>query len=205
MDNRGLKIGITGGIGSGKSTVCRVFSTLGIPVFAADQEARKIMESDPEVMDKVRRIAGRDVYSEGNLDRPGLAALIFNDSLMLEKINGIVHPVVRRSFELWLNQQDSEYVILEAAILFESGSFSNMDRIITVTAPREERIDRVVKRNGLTREQIIERMNNQTDDDYKISRSDFVIDNSDNKLIVPEILKIHSEILRQVNLRKKNG
>jgi dephospho-CoA kinase len=205
MDRSGLKIGVTGGIGSGKTTVCKVFTAIGIPVFSADNEAKKLMESDPQVMEQVNSIAGYDIYQGGTLNRAELAELIFNSRDLLERINGVVHPAVRRQFEIWYSDQEAGYVILEAAILFETGSYKTVDRIITVIAPFEERIERVVRRNSLTREQIMERIRNQSDDEYKISRSDFVIDNSDNRMIIPEILRIHDEIMKQANLRQRNG
>ncbi|MGD0583354.1 MAG: dephospho-CoA kinase [Bacteroidales bacterium] len=205
MDRSGMKIGVTGGIGSGKTTVCRVFNSLGIPVFSADNEASNIMESDPQVIENVRNIAGQDIYKGGSLNRSELAELIFNDRELLERINQVVHPVVRINFDIWQRSQKSDYVILEAAILFESGSYKTLDGIITVIAPLEERIDRVVRRNNLTREQIMERIRNQSDDEFKIARSDFVIDNSDDQLILPQILRIHDEMLKRINLRRSNG
>jgi dephospho-CoA kinase len=205
MKSQGIKIGVTGGIGSGKTTVCRIFNTLGIPVFAADLEARRIMDSDPDIIGKVIEATGKGIYSSGELNRSELASLIFNNSELLEKINSIVHPAVRNCFEEWATNQSAPYVILEAAILLESKWLDSLDRVITVTAPMEERIRRVVLRNNLTREQVMERIRNQSDDEYKISRSDYVIDNSDNKMIIPEILGIHSDILEQINLLKKNG
>jgi dephospho-CoA kinase len=200
MGHKGMKIGVTGGIGSGKTTVCRIFNALGIPVFASDAEAKKIMETDPGVIEQINLIAGRDIYEAVTLNRSELAGIIFNDRELLEKVNRVVHPVVKENFNKWERTQQADYVILEAAILFESGSFRNVDRIITVTAPVEERIERVVKRNNLSREQILDRIRNQTDDDFKISRSDFVIDNSDNQMIIPVILKIHEEILKQIKM-----
>lgn len=193
-----MKVGVTGGIGSGKTTVCRVFSILGIPVFAADIEANKIMDTDPSVIEEVNSIAGREIYTNGFLNRNELAGIIFNDKNLLEKINQVVHPLVRRNFDLWQQSQNAVYVIYEAAILLESGSLGTVDKIITVTAPLEERIERVVKRNNLTREQILERIRNQSSDEYKVAMSDYVIDNSDNKLIIPEILRIHEEIIKQI-------
>jgi dephospho-CoA kinase len=205
MEKSKMKIGVTGGIGSGKTTVSRVFSSLGIPVFASDDEARKIMESNTSVIEKVNSIAGRDIYKGGNLNRLELAELIFNDRNLLEEINHVVHPVVRSNFDTWQRSQEADYVILETAILFESGSYKTVDRIITVIAPFEERIERVISRNKLTREQIMERISNQSDDELKVARSDFIIDNSDNMLIIPQILTIHGEILKQINLRRSNG
>jgi dephospho-CoA kinase len=196
-----FKLGVTGGIGSGKTSVCRVFNILGIPVFSADDAAKEIMESDPRVSENVNAIAGRNMYFDGKLDRTALAGLIFNNKELLDKINHAVHPVVREHFLNWSKGQDSEYVILEAAILFESGAFKILDRVVTVVAPLDERIDRVLKRNNLTREQVLERIKNQSDDDYKISRSHYVIDNSENEMIIPAIIKIHNDILQHLNKR----
>jgi dephospho-CoA kinase len=203
MNNRsghGLKLGVTGGIGSGKTTVCKVFTILGIPVFSADAEARIIQDSDSEIMDKINILAGKDLYLTGKLDRPELARLIFNDKALLEKVNGLIHPVVFRNFRKWVSEQDSPYTIMEAAILFESGVYRFMDKILTVVTPIEERIKRLVKGNMLTKEQVMERINNQIDDDSRIKQSDYVIFNSENDMIIPSILGIHKEIL---NLYKK--
>ena len=190
-----MKIGVTGGIGSGKTSVCRVFSVLGIPVFSADTEAKKIMSSDFDIMEKVRKIARKDVYSGGTLDRGELARLIFNDEHLLREINGIVHPIVFENFKSWTETVSSDYVILEAAILFESGSTKVVDKTILVVAPEEERIERVIRRNNLTREQVLERIKNQMPDEEKIRLSDFVINNSEREMIIPSILEIHEKIL----------
>ena len=196
-----LKLGVTGGIGSGKTTVCRIFNVIGIPVFSADSEARVIMDSDETVIRQINALTPIDMYSAGSLDRIKMARLIFNDRELLKKINKIIHPVVTERFLIWEKLQDSLYVILEAAILFESGASKLLDRVITVTAPLEERIERVVKRNNLTKEQVIERINNQSDDEYKISLSDYVISNSENNMIIPAVLRIHGEMIKMVNDR----
>lgn len=190
-----IKLGITGGIGSGKTSVCRVFNILGIPVFLADEEARIVMDSDKSVIAQVNSITGKDMYPDGNLDRAELASLIFNNKDLLQKVNSVVHPVIFENFRNWSNQQESEYVILEAAILFESGASSHVDRIATVIAPIEERIQRVMQRNSLTREQVLERIMNQSSDEEKTKQSHFVINNSDNEMIIPEIIKIHNEMV----------
>jgi dephospho-CoA kinase len=142
------------------------------------------------------------MYTNGVLNRDELARLIFNNQDMLNKINQAIHPAVRNNFIQWEKSQEADYVILEAAILFESGAYKIMDRILTVIAPLEERIDRVMKRNNLTKEQIMERVGNQSDDNFKISRSDYIIDNADNRMIVPEILRIHNEIKEIIKNRK---
>jgi dephospho-CoA kinase len=194
-EKSGFKLGITGGIGSGKTTVCRVFSILGIPCFSADPEAKKIMDNDKSIISQINAIAGRDLYANGSLDRMALANLIFNDNKLLDKVNSLVHPVVFDNFRKWELEQNAPYVILEAAILFESGASKLVDRVATIAAPVEERIDRVVRRNSLTREQVYERMRNQLDDDSRIKMSDYVIYNSDNDMILPAILKVHEDLM----------
>ena len=194
-----LKLGVTGGIGSGKTTVCKVFSVLGIPVFSADDEAKRIQESDRDLQLKINSFAGRDLFPEGKLDRTELARLIFSNKELLEKVNSVVHPAVFRVFREWVIKQNTPYCIMEAAILFESRAFKMMDRIVTVVTPIEERIERLVKSKRLSREQVIERIKNQIDDESRISRSDFVIFNSENEMIIPAILGIHEEMIKLHN------
>jgi dephospho-CoA kinase len=193
----GLKLGVTGGIGSGKTTVCRVFSVLGIPVFSADDEAKRIQDNNPDIKNKINTLAGKNLYSSGSLDRTELASLVFSNRQLLEKVNSIVHPVVFGYFREWVEQQDSPYSVMEAAILFESGAFRMMDRILTVITPIEERIERLVKGNKLTRDQISDRIRNQIDDESRIKRSDFLIFNSENDMIIPAVLGVHKEMLKQ--------
>ena len=194
-----VKLGVTGGIGSGKSSVCRVFNTLGIPVFSADKEASQIMETEEGIIRRIKSITGKNLYVTGSLNRKELAALIFNDNNLLEKVNSLVHPVVIAHFKEWAIEQTSPYVIMEAAILFESGAYKYVDRIATVIAPIEERVERVAHRSNLSREQVFERMRNQMDDDARIKLSDYVINNSENDMIIPSILKIHEDILLFIN------
>jgi dephospho-CoA kinase len=194
-----MKLGVTGGIGSGKTSVCRVFNVLGIPVFSADPEAQKIMNSDEEIRKGINEIAGRDLYKGGKLDREKLAFLIFSNPDILAKVNELVHPAVIEYFEKWTAEQTAPYSIMEAAILFESGASRLVDRVVTVVAPLEERILRVIKGKKLSREQIMERIRNQMDDDSRIKLSDYVIYNSENDMIIPAILKIHEDILNHLN------
>jgi dephospho-CoA kinase len=195
-----MMLGVTGGIGSGKTSVCRVFSVLGIPVFSADPEAKRLMDTDGGLRKEINRITGRNMYRDGILDRPGLASLIFNNRDFLLKVNAAVHPVVLRQFREWTSRQNAPYVIIEVAILFESGAADIVDRILTVTAPMEERIERVMMRNSLTREQVLERIRNQHDDEYLVSRSDYVIRNSENDMIIPAVLDIHRDMLSELKL-----
>ncbi|MGD0342187.1 MAG: dephospho-CoA kinase [Bacteroidales bacterium] len=194
-----MKLGVTGGIGSGKTSVCRVFNVLGIPVFFADPEANMVMNSDKNIIREINKLASEDLYEGGTLDRKKLASLIFNDQELLKKVNSLVHPAVFENFKRWTAFQTTPYVIMEAAILFESGAAELVDRVATVIAPVEERIARVTKRNTLSREQVIERINNQMDDSERIKRSDYVINNAENEMIIPVILKIHEDILDHLN------
>jgi dephospho-CoA kinase len=194
-----LKLGVTGGIGSGKTSVCKVFRVLGIPVFSTDRIARDIMDKDEQIINAVNSIIGRNMYRNGSLDRMALASLIFNNNTLLEKVNSLVHPVVFDQFAKWQKDQKAPYVIMEAAILFESGASKLVDKIATIVAPEEERMNRVTQRNLLSRHQVMERMKNQMDDESRISRSDYVIYNSENDMIIPAILEIHEDILKNIN------
>lgn len=195
-----MKLGITGGIGSGKTSVCRVFGILGIPAFFADPEAQFLMNSEDYIIRGINDIAGKDMYPEGVLNRVELAGLIFNNPEKLKRVNSLVHPAVFERFRNWAENQTSPYVILEAAILFESGGAGHVDRIATVTAPLEERISRLTAGNKLTREQVAERIRHQMDDEERISLSDYVINNSENEMIIPVILDIHEDILAHLDI-----
>lgn len=193
-----FRLGITGGIGSGKSTICRVFTVLGIPVFVSDQEARVIMEKDKKIVEGVKAIAGYDIYKTGQLDRPAFAELIFNNEEILESVNQLVHPAVQDAFNSWVEKQNSEYVILESAILLESKIRWSLDKVLAVLAPLEERVSRVIERNSLTREQVMERMRNQMPETEMIKKSDFLINNADNEMILSDVIRIHNDIINSI-------
>jgi len=190
------RLGVTGGIGSGKTTVCRIFRVLGVPVFVADTVARDVMENDTEIRAAINLITGKDLYSSGTLDRKELARIIFNRPELLRKVNGSVHPEVLKQFDQWADTAPVPYVIMEAAILFEAGADTLVDRVVTISAPVEERISRVMGRNDLSREEVIRRINNQLEDEEREEQSYYIINNSDNEMIIPEILKIHEDMLR---------
>ncbi len=196
------RLGVTGGIGSGKTTVCRVFKVLGIPVFMADDVAQRVMNNDPRIIIKINEAAGKNMYENGQLDKKELAHLIFNQPDLLSKINAVVHPVVLDDFESWAVSRNTPYVIMEAAILFESHADRLVDRVLTISAPVEERISRVMGRSELTRTQVIERINNQLQDDEREEKSYYVINNADNEMIIPEILKVHDDMLRLAEREK---
>ncbi|PKQ62277.1 dephospho-CoA kinase [Labilibaculum filiforme] len=190
-----LKIGLTGGIGSGKSIVGKAFEMMGIPIYVADVEAKRLMASDFGVRDLLISRFGRQVYdSNFNLNRKLLAEIVFHDETSLKDINAIVHPAVREDFSRWCEQfVEKPYVIQESAIIFDSGLYKSFDKIITVTAEEELRIGRVVKRDAASREQIIERMKNQLPESVRLERADFVIYNNAD-LILPQIIQIDKQI-----------
>lgn len=190
-----LKVGITGGIGSGKSTICKVFEKLGTPVFEADPVAKRLIDTDPEIRKGLIDLFGPDIYTANEgIDRKKLAKKIFNDEIQLEKVNALVHPAVRAAFLKWAELQDVPYVVHEAAILFESGFYKMMDYSILVTAPEEDRIKRVTMRDGSSREQVIERMNRQWSDEEKRKLASIEIKNDNRELILPQIVKIDKQL-----------
>jgi len=172
-------IGLTGGIGSGKTTIARYFEELGIPVYIADDEAKKILYL-PKVVEELNTAFGDIIFTDGIPDKAKIAALVFNDKRQLLKLNGVIHPKVAKHFKNWvLSNYGKLFVIKEAAILFESGSYKDCDLIILVTAPVEIRIQRVMNRDQITRDKVLQRMENQWDDEKKSSLSDIIIDNTD--------------------------
>lgn len=172
-------IGLTGGIGSGKTTLATYIESLGIPVFIADDEAKKLMQS-AEVLGEIKAIFGETIFENRQLNRQELAAIVFSNPEKLSQLNGIIHPAVKKQFKIWLDQnQSAPFVVYEAAILFESGSYQNCDYIITVTAPLEDRIARVMQRDNSSREQVLNRINAQWTDELRAAKSNFIIENSD--------------------------
>lgn len=186
-------IGLTGGIGSGKTTLATYIESLGIPVFIADDEAKKLIQS-AEVLREINAVFGEAVFEKGQLNRQELASIVFSNPEKLSQLNGIIHPAVKRQFKIWLDEnQSAPFVVYEAAILFESGSYQNCDYIITITAPLEDRIARVMQRDNSSREQVLNRINAQWTDEQRAAKSNFVIENSDpqiSKSQLDEILKI---------------
>lgn len=187
-----LKVGLTGGIGAGKSTVAKIFEKLGAPVYYADDNAKKLMVTDPALIEAIKTEFGADIYKEEELDRAKLAQIVFNDQAKLEKLNKMVHPAVRKDFTTWcMRYKTLPYVVDEAAILFESGAYKLMDKVVMVTAPRDIRIERVMQRDGVTKEAVLARMANQWQEEEKISLSDFVIMNDNQQLVIPQVMNIH--------------
>jgi dephospho-CoA kinase len=196
-----LKIGITGGIGSGKSIVCKIFSQLGIPVYEADAAAKQLMNTDQELISNLKKEFGEKIYNSKNeLNKKALAEIVFNNPHALKKLNNLVHPAVRIDFDNWINKNNSApYVIEEAAILFESGAYKNMDYIITVSAPEDLRFKRVMMRDNVSEEHVRNISKNQMDDKEKIKLSDFEIVNDDTQLLIPQVLHLHDHFLSLSN------
>ncbi len=191
-----MLVGITGGIGSGKSLICSVFRILGVPVFEADKSAREITGQNPIVKNELLAYFGPGIYNaeDGCLNRKKLASLIFNNRESLSFVNRLVHPLVKESFDRWVMKQKSAYILQEAAILFESGFYQFMDLNILITAPVELRIRRVMERDHIIREQIMERMKNQWNDEEKSRLADFVIINDEVHPVMDQVLDIDKKI-----------
>lgn len=185
-----LRVGITGGIGSGKSTIAQAFQVLGAPLFKADEEAKRALNKDPELIRSVKASFGEDLYGPEGLDRKGLARIVFSDREKLEKLNQLVHPKVRERFEEWCEKKEAAYVVQEAAILIESGGYRNFDHLILVSAPQEQRIQRVAQRDGIAEANVRERMKEQWSDEEKAPYADTILANDDSELLLPRILDL---------------
>ncbi len=192
-----LKVGITGGIGSGKSTISKIFELLGIPVFYADDHAKKVMTEDPILMDAIKSTFGNEAYfDDGSLNRKYIAHIVFNDANQLAKLNAIVHPATFRAFDIWAAQiKTPSYILKEAALLFESNAHLMCDKTIMVYAPLQMRISRVIARDGITKAEVESRNSKQFDDELKLKMADYVINNDDTELVIPKILALHEHFL----------
>jgi dephospho-CoA kinase len=198
-----LKIGITGGIGSGKSTVCSVFKSLDVPVYHADERARFLISTDKNIRRQIKEVFGNESYNSDGYNRKYMANLVFNDEVLLQKLNSIVHPFVSHDFHNWaVLLNNAPYIVEEAAILFESGANKMMDYIIFVDSTLELRLERVVKRDHSSREEVLKRIDQQWSAGKIKQLADWYIVNNNKKLILPQILEIHN---RLINLALKNG
>ena len=189
-----LKIGLTGGIGSGKTTVARIFEVLGVPVYYADDAARRIMNEDEDLKKSIVKNFGEQSYSGGKLNREYLASIVFHDKKKLAILNALVHPATIRNSIQWMKQQTSPYAIREAALIFESGVQGQLDYVIGVSAPVELRIQRSIQRDGLTRQQVMERMDRQINETIKMRLCDFVIVNDCHTAVIPQVLRLHEHL-----------
>lgn len=190
-----LKVGLTGNIGSGKSLVASIFRTLSIPVFNADHEARTIINLD-EVKGKLSTLFGSEIFENDQINRKALAEIVFNDPKQLQLLNNIIHPQVRKSYEAWtIQHSNAPYFIYEAAILIETGFYKELDKIIFVSASEEIRIQRVMQRDNTTREQVVQRMKNQWNETRKTLFADYIIQNNEHDLLIPQVMAIHDQFI----------
>ncbi|WP_155285039.1 dephospho-CoA kinase [Capnocytophaga felis] len=193
-----MVVGLTGGIGSGKTTIAKMFEELGISVYISDTEAQKLIETDENIKRKIKSSFGELAYVDGKYNRKYIAEIVFSDRDKLRLINEIVHPEVAKHFSQWKAKQNSPYVIKESAILFESGAYHDCDYIITVTADEQERIRRVVERDGVTENSVRERIKNQWNDEKKMNMSDEVINNIDIESSSLKVQEIHSKLIKKI-------
>lgn len=199
---RPLLVGLTGGIGSGKSLVARIFSCLNVPVYDADSRAKMLMNSDSVLVASIQKEFGKEAYDQnGVLNRKYLAATVFNNPEKLKTLNQLVHPRVQADTEKWvLENSGCTYLIKEAALLFESGSFQNLDNIIVVTAPQNVRVSRVMQRDGRSQQEVESIIRNQMAEEEKAARADFIIRNDESELVIPQVLKLHERFNTRVNM-----
>ncbi len=189
-----IKVGLTGNIGSGKSTVSKIFEALRVPVYHADTEAKKFLDT-PEVISQLRALFGESITVDNRINRKTLAAIVFNDEKKLQQLNEIIHPFVEEDYKYWCSKQrDVVYTLQEAAILVESGFYRFMDKIVVVTAPVETRINRIIERDQATRDEVLSRMERQLPETELKGYADFIVSNSGEKLVIPQVLEIHNKL-----------
>ncbi len=189
-----IKVGVTGGIGSGKSTVCKILECLGVPVFRADEEGRQLLSEDKEIQKKVGALFGDTILTNGKPDRKKIAAIVFADEGKLKQLNAIIHPAVKASFTNWLKKQAGNLIVEEAAILFENGAYKDFDKMVLVTAPEELRIKRVTERDHVSAEEVKRRMKNQWSDEEKAAKADHILMNDEERMLMPKVLELVSKL-----------
>jgi dephospho-CoA kinase len=192
-----LKIGLTGGIGSGKSTVASIFEILGVPVYYADVRAKKLMEQNDDIIHFIKKTFGEDSYINGNLNKTHLSAQLFVDSKKREQLNSFVHPLTIADAENWMNSQSSAYCIKEAALIFESKAEKNLDLVIGVFSPLELRLERIINRDHITNTEALAKINSQMNEDEKMRKCDYVIHNNEQELLTQQVLKLHKQVLQK--------
>lgn len=194
-------VGLTGGIGSGKTTVARIFEQLDVPVYYADDRSRQLLDTDKLLQQKLQDLLGTEVVKSGKIDRPLMASKIFGNKELLQQANALIHPAVAEDFASWYETQQSQYVIREAAILYESGSYKDCQYVVVVQAPEPLRIKRVIQRSQTTEEEVRRRMQNQWPQEEKIRRADYQVTNDGQHLLIKQIIAIHEDIIRRTNAR----
>ena len=188
-------VGLTGGIGSGKTTVAKMFASLGIPVYNSDERAKELMVNSEELVNEIKSLLGEEAYSDNDLNRDYIAQRVFTDKALLNELNELVHPAVRDDFKNWAKEQQSPYVIQEAAILFENGAHEHFDQMVLVTAPKMIRLERIMHRDNVSEDNILARMNHQWEDERKIELSDHIIHNIDLQQTEETVASVHKKIL----------
>lgn len=191
-----LRIGLTGGIGSGKSTVARIFEVLGIPVYDADSASKKLMIENNELKNQIKNFFGKEAYTDGELNRRYLAEQVFNDSQKMALLNSLVHPATIKDAEQWMKKQNAPYLIKEAALIFETGSQKQLDYVIGVKSPLALRLHRTIQRDNVSTEQVKARMEMQMDEDIKMRLCDYVIINDEQEMLIPQVLTLHEKFLK---------
>jgi dephospho-CoA kinase len=190
------KIGITGGIGSGKSTVSKVFSLLNVPIYNADNQAKYLLNNDADVIQKVKQVFGNDIYNNQELDRKKMAAQVFEQPFLLQQLNEIVHPAVFHDFDKWCAaHQQYHYILKEAALIFETILHQKLDKIMMVSSPENLRIERVMKRDSITKEQVLARIKNQMSEEEKLNRADYIIYNDEQQMVIPQVVQLHEKLM----------
>jgi len=187
-------IGLTGGIGSGKSTVLELFKILGVKTYSADESAKKLVNTDPYLINLIKSSFGENIYDKGQLNSKKLSKIVFEDTEKLKLLNSIIHPAVAKDFKLFLNSNNEDYIVKEAAIIFETKSENNYDKIIFIQSPLEIRIERVINRDNISREEVMKRINNQLDENLIIDKCDYVISNENKEDLEDKVLSIHLDL-----------
>lgn len=199
-----VRVGLTGGIGSGKSTVAQIFEVLGVPVYYADVEAKRLMNEDKQLKSEIIKLFGKGAYTNEILDRKYIASIVFSNPQKLQSLNAIVHPATKRDSENWMNRQPTPYAIHEAALIFEAKVNERLNYVIGVSSPQELRIKRAMERDKVSHEEILKRMNKQLDEETKMSKCDFVLINDEQQLLIPQVLELHNKLIQLAN-PKNNG